>query len=62
MAETKTYHDGAREERACWLNKVKRMFKERPESAALDVLLAWGLTRRKRYEAEPGGLGRKKKV
>lgn len=62
MARAKTYHDGAREERACWINKVKRMLKMNFESVDLNILMKWGMSRRKRYESEPGGLGRKKKV
>jgi len=50
--------DGARKERQAIMAKIRRMLKEGSDLADLEH---WVHGRHKRYEAKPGGLGRKKK-
>jgi hypothetical protein len=57
--------EGARIERKAILSRVRRLAKLEAEAGhdyiaeAFDKLAEWILERRKRYEAKPGGLGRK---
>ena len=61
-----TLNAGASKERDAILAKVRRDLKhlnptERAVCMALDHLIDWLLTRKRRYDAKPGGLGRGKK-
>jgi hypothetical protein len=56
-------HKGARLEWSSWMAKLRRERRAAYDDATLtliDSLLKWGLGRKKRYEARPGGLGRKR--
>lgn len=54
---TKTYHDGANDERTAILAKVRRMLKKSEDrDEALPQLEQWLLARVKRNKAKKGGL------
>lgn len=57
---SRTYNSGARDERRDWLAKVRRMFNTArgPIVVPLQELIDYGITRQKRYDPKPGGVGR----
>jgi len=66
MKKSKTYHDGANEERSAILAKVRRLKKYwamgEDHRSALDRLIdfeKWLLRRNERYDARTGGLGKR---
>ncbi len=62
MKETsKTYHEGANDERTAVLARVRRMVKGQPDGVDSvyingTELIAWLLKRNERYRKNPGGL------
>jgi len=48
----KTYHDGAREERSAWMQKLRNTTQE----PVIAKLIAWGKARPSRYKKRVGGL------
>lgn len=65
MTPNHAISEGARYERAATRARLRRMIKQYegkyrwPAAMALQTELAWQLARQKRYDAKPGGLGRK---
>lgn len=57
--QLKTVADGANAERRAIRAKVKRMVKQTIDPFDLNLLLEWINERDKRYNAKPGGLGKK---
>lgn len=54
--------DGAAAERQAWMRKVRRLIKNASrlvDKLDLMELEEWGKARHQRYQARPGGLGRK---
>lgn len=60
----KTYHEGASDERKAILAKLRRDKRQTRgvRYDYLDELIDWILKRDERYNARPGGLGRKRKA
>ena len=55
----KTYHDGANEERSCWMRKIRKEFRYAESASAktkLAELITFGRNRNERYKKNPGGL------
>jgi hypothetical protein len=52
------YSAGARYERAALRAYLRRVLRNYPESAVSERILAWVVSRQKRYDSKAGGLGK----
>jgi len=56
MSAKKTQHDGATKERACWMRKVRALFRADTGNVSLENLLHFGEERVARFKKKKGGL------